>query len=221
MRNKPKNRTAGTISRTPHVVPKRYKSRTKFIPPGLGVRFGRLVVSGYVLTPIGAAQAIIAKCDCGVEFVAEKTSFRKRSNLECISCSRCVLSMMDRVSYNRKTGLFRWKYNQKFGSKRIGQIAGTENKKLGYVMIQFRPFAPYYAHRLAWEMTYGSIPKGKMIDHINRNKTDNRICNLRLVTPSENHINSNYYDKVLEKWARHCVETRRVGGAELCKMRKS
>jgi hypothetical protein len=40
---------------------------------------------------------------------------------------------------------------------------------------------------------YGSIPEGYHIDHINEFKNDNRLCNLRLVTHTENqHNNSNH-----------------------------
>lgn len=43
----------------------------------------------------------------------------------------------------------------------------------------------YYAHRLAWFYHYGEWPEGE-IDHLNRNKTDNRIANLRDATHSVN-----------------------------------
>lgn len=46
----------------------------------------------------------------------------------------------------------------------------------------------YSAHRLAWLYVYGEWPLDQ-IDHINNDKTDNRICNLRLATQSENIVN--------------------------------
>ncbi len=46
----------------------------------------------------------------------------------------------------------------------------------------------YLGHRLAWFMTYGVWPASGL-DHINRIKTDNRLANLRLATPSENNQN--------------------------------
>ena len=48
-------------------------------------------------------------------------------------------------------------------------------------------------HRLAWFLHYGEWPEGN-IDHINRVKTDNRICNLRIATLSENQFNSDRCD---------------------------
>ena len=45
-------------------------------------------------------------------------------------------------------------------------------------------------HRIIWEMHNGDIPKGMCIDHINRVRDDNRIENLRLVTQTENALNS-------------------------------
>lgn len=46
-----------------------------------------------------------------------------------------------------------------------------------------------YVHRLVWEAFNGEIPQGMEIDHINTNRLDNRLCNLRLVSSSENKRN--------------------------------
>lgn len=43
-----------------------------------------------------------------------------------------------------------------------------------------------YIHRLVWEAFNGAIPEGMEIDHINNDRSDNRLENLRLVTKSEN-----------------------------------
>jgi hypothetical protein len=43
------------------------------------------------------------------------------------------------------------------------------------------------SHRLHWYMIYGKIPK--VVDHINRDRSDDRIENLRSVTRSQNSIN--------------------------------
>lgn len=44
-------------------------------------------------------------------------------------------------------------------------------------------------HRLVWETFNGEIPKGMEIDHINRDKTDNKLSNLRCVTHIQNMRN--------------------------------
>jgi len=41
-------------------------------------------------------------------------------------------------------------------------------------------------HRLIWTAVYGIIPEGKVIHHINHNKTDNRIANLESLTATDN-----------------------------------
>ena len=41
-------------------------------------------------------------------------------------------------------------------------------------------------HRFVWECFNGIIPEGKVIDHNNNDKGDNRICSLQLMTQQEN-----------------------------------
>lgn len=49
----------------------------------------------------------------------------------------------------------------------------------------------YRAHRVIWMSVNGEIPIGMEIDHKNHDRSDNRIENLRLVTPSEQMQNCN------------------------------
>ena len=44
----------------------------------------------------------------------------------------------------------------------------------------------YLVHRFAYECFNGIIPDGKVIDHVNNIKDDNRLCNLQLMSHQEN-----------------------------------
>lgn len=89
------------------------------------------------------------------------------------------------LDYDEQTGEFTWKVS----STRVnaGDKAGTVDAR-GYVRIRIGS-RKYAAHRLAWLMATGRDPGEKTIDHINGNKGDNRIVNLRLATNAENMRN--------------------------------
>lgn len=67
-----------------------------------------------------------------------------------------------------------------------GKEAGTTNGQ-GYRQISIKSKI-YPTHRLAWLMAYGAWPSGD-IDHINGDRQDNRLCNLRDVSHSRNLFN--------------------------------
>jgi hypothetical protein len=64
--------------------------------------------------------------------------------------------------------------------------------KGGYIEAQFNGRV-ISGHRLAWLLYYGKLPPARtVIDHINQDKLDNRIDNLRIASYQENAMNSRH-----------------------------
>lgn len=105
-----------------------------------------------------------------------------------------VSSILD---YDPESGLFFWK-KQTSSSVLAGSLAGCLAKN-GYWVIRIDG-VQYKAHRLAFFIFYKKYPK-KQIDHINRNKIDNRIINLREACPSQQSINK--FPKSISKKSNH------------------
>jgi hypothetical protein len=80
-------------------------------------------------------------------------------------------------------GSLYWKSN--YRKSRIGKKAGVPHSK-GYVQVGYKSNI-YMEHRLIFLLHYGYTPK--FIDHINNNKSDNKICNLREANLSQNGHN--------------------------------
>lgn len=94
-----------------------------------------------------------------------------------------------RLDYDPESGVFKWKtigdFKANAGTVRVGDVAGHVDYR-GYVLIGIRR-RRVLAHRVAWLWWHGFLPeKPIVIDHINRIKSDNRICNLRLADRSQN-----------------------------------
>ena len=112
------------------------------------------------------------------------------------------------LKYDADTGLFTW---VKPTSNRVKPDAPAGVlKNEGYIIVGFKS-RQHLAHRLAWFYSYGEWPKGE-IDHINRNRQDNRLVNLRDTTRSENARNTGArpnsssgikgisWDKLCKRW---------------------
>lgn len=106
--------------------------------------------------------------------------------------------ILDRLLlYDKNNGIFFWRFRDIsfFESERIFKswnsswsgleafTAYSDGYKVGSILGR-----PTKAHRVAWAMTYRKWPE-MHIDHINGNRCDNRISNLRLATESQNKMN--------------------------------
>lgn len=101
------------------------------------------------------------------------------------NCTITHAELVHALDYDSSTGFFRWK-NPPVRCPVKGKIAGRIDSG-GYRQIAINKLR-YGAHRLAWFYHYAKWPKGQL-DHINLNKDDNRIENLRECSPANNSWN--------------------------------
>ena len=89
------------------------------------------------------------------------------------------------LSYDPSTGVVAWRVRLS-PSTQVGKEAGAPDgsgyRRIGIHHKQFR------AHQAAWAIMTGEWPTGQ-VDHKNGDRSDNRWCNLRLVTQSINSQN--------------------------------
>jgi hypothetical protein len=111
-------------------------------------------------------------------------------------------------NYDSESGNFYWKIKRR-GVKSLTNPTGSKHSE-GYVVIGVNGKI-YFAHRLAWIYMYGEIPEKHDIDHIDGDRSNNRIKNLRIATRWQNLSNSNHsngkskyrgvwFSKVSMKW---------------------
>lgn len=101
--------------------------------------------------------------------------------------------VLESLSYDQETGDFRWNSrtadsgnNRRWNARNAGRRAGSKSSD-GYVQISIGG-KNMRAHRLAWFIAYGQWPAGQ-IDHIDGNRLNNKINNLRAATSQQNNRN--------------------------------
>jgi hypothetical protein len=126
--------------------------------------------------------------------------------------NRCLTGsiLADNLVIFPETGRICWTMRKK--RVEAGRVAGVikrgpHSQGGGYRIICIDQ-KQYRAHHLVWVWVYGEWPSVE-IDHINGNRDDNRIENLRLATASQNRTN-----KVIQsnnksgfKWVYKCSQT--------------
>lgn len=85
--------------------------------------------------------------------------------------------------YDPESGLLTWK-NPKYPAY-IGREVGAKGDK-GYRIVTVDGRIEY-VHRVIWVHAIGDLPE--TIDHKNRDKSDNRLANLRAASRSQNNAN--------------------------------
>ena len=80
-------------------------------------------------------------------------------------------------SYDKDTGIIRWKIQASIRIK-VGDIVGCYNSE-GYRVCRIQGTA-YALHRVIWKLMTGEDPMELNIDHIDRDRANNKWSNLRL-----------------------------------------
>ena len=97
--------------------------------------------------------------------------------------SELTKNLLDRLFiYDPKTGLVTRKVRTS-NNVNIGDVVGSAHN-MGYLTVQINKKV-YLLHRIIWFMVYGKFPEND-IDHINGDRSDNRLSNLRDVCHKEN-----------------------------------
>ena len=134
-----------------------------------------------------ARASCIYDCDCGIRGRLTRSAAREATKIcRCPPEPLTQARLRELLHYDPETGFFTWRVSTA-QSVQTGDRAGSMSS-WGYWRIEVEG-RRYKSHQLSWLYVYGQFPE-KRLDHKNRNRTDNRIANLREATPPQNNANS-------------------------------
>jgi len=203
-----------------------------------GIKSGHVTVIGDAPTnPTNGHRFVRCECVCGKVWDVDLQSIRRKTTKSC-GCQKAEMLrsrfeldeefrypeitqevIQELLEYNEVTGDFVWKHRSRkyFGNSRLqtlwnaryaGQPAGCIDTK-GYLTIGIFNKV-IRAQRLAILITDGYFPVA--VDHINMDRLDNRRCNIRVASRSQNQFNQKipctntsgikgvWFDKRRNKW---------------------
>jgi len=113
-----------------------------------------------------------------------------------VNCSKCSAPLGKTGPSNHKTGLCRVCYDlyRPQGSKADNFKGGLQKQANGYIRYYpegcggkqgRRPYVLY--HRFVWEQAFGKLPLGWQVHHLNGDKSDNRLENLKAMPVKEHY----------------------------------
>jgi hypothetical protein len=88
--------------------------------------------------------------------------------------------------FEYRDGELYWR-NHRSNKVRAGSKAGSIDGT-GYHQINIKGKV-YRVHRIIYSMHYDNLTPDLLVDHIDNNKSNNKICNLRIATSSQNSCN--------------------------------
>lgn len=89
-----------------------------------------------------------------------------------------------KFDYDEDTGILYWK------NSRFSTLTGTPVGTIEDGYLRVRLYNKHFrVHRIIWKWYYGDLPTHLTIDHIDHNRLNNRIKNLRLATHAQQQQN--------------------------------
>lgn len=134
---------------------------------------------------------------------------RKRFVKTCEICSREFETGRRSVRYCSKSCAAH-------GCKKGPRVGHRAINSRGYVVVTQPDGSRVLEHRLVWEAAHGRIPSRHVIHHINRERTDNRLENLQLLSWGEHSALHNREEPKMSARTPTCHPDRKHRAHGLC-----